>query len=323
MRLEYQILAAMGLDLLLGDPRWFPHPVKLIGRFAERLELPLRRAIPQASSAGILAWLVVVGTTGCATFGLVWGAGRVHPVLGDVVRVLVLYTSLAARDLLRHSLAVYRALQAEDLPEARRRVSLIVGRDTDRLDEAGVTRAAVESVAESLVDGIAAPLFFGVLAGPVGAMVYKAINTLDSTFGYKSEQYLHFGWASARADDVANYLPARLTAPLVALAAIPLGGRPWDALRILFRDGRKHASPNAGLAEAVVAGALGVQLGGVNYYLGEPLEKPTIGDPLTPLNRSHIPKANALILMAYILAAALFLGVRWVVLWLSHIRGVA
>ena len=186
-----------------------------------------------------------------------------------MVSILVIYTTIAARDLARHSMAVLRPLAAGDLVEARRRVALIVGRDTARLDEAGVVRAAVESVAESTVDGVTAPLFFAVVAGPVGAMVYRAINTLDSMFGHQDERYREFGWAAARIDDLANYLPARLTAPLVCLAALLLRQRPRLACAILARDGRKHASPNAGLTEAAMAGALGVQLGGVNYYDGQ------------------------------------------------------
>ena len=181
-------------------------------------------------------------------------------------------------------MAVFRALAAGDIVEARRRVAAIVGRDTERLDEAGVIRAAVESVAESTVDGVTAPLFFAVVAGPVGAMVYRAINTLDSMFGHQDERYRDFGWAAARIDDLANYLPARLTAPLACLAAALLRQRPRSApCESLLRDGRNHASPNSGLAEAAMAGALGVQLGGAICYDGQPLEKPTIGDPLMPL----------------------------------------
>jgi adenosylcobinamide-phosphate synthase len=201
-------------------------------------------------------------------------------------------------------MAVFRPLAAGDLPLARQRVAMIVGRDTDQLDEAGIARAAVESVAESTVDGVTAPLFFALIAGPVGAMVYRAVNTLDSTFGYKDGRYLHFGWASARIDDVANLIPARLTAPLIAAAALLLRQRPLQSLKILLRDGRKHESPNAGLPEAAMAGALGVQLGGLNTYGGEPLDKPTIGDPLVPLAARHIPQANALMFAT----AGLFLG---------------
>ncbi|MCX6910659.1 MAG: adenosylcobinamide-phosphate synthase CbiB, partial [Verrucomicrobia bacterium] len=247
MRLEYQIIAAFALDLLFGDPRWLPHPVKLIGRFAVMLEAPLRRSIPSTRVAGVVAVVVVLGVTGFVAFGLVRCAAALHPAAGDIVSILLLYTAFAARDLAHHANAVYRSLASGDLAEARQRVSMIVGRDTARLDEREVVRATVESVAESLVDGVTAPLFFAVLGGPVGAMLYKAVNTLDSTFGYKDERYIQFGWASARLDDLANFLPARFTAPLVAVAAALLGHNALRSLRIWLRDGRKHVSPNAGL----------------------------------------------------------------------------
>jgi adenosylcobinamide-phosphate synthase len=187
---------------------------------------------------------------------------------------------------------------------------MLVGRDTDRLNEQGVTRAAVESVAENLVDGVTAPLFFAVLGGPIAAMMYKAVSTLDSTFGYKDEKYLDFGWASARLDDVVNYVPARLTAPLVAATAAIWGFRPLCCLRICLRDGRKHPSPNAGLAEAAVAGALGVQLGGLNYYDGEPHQGACLGDPKRSLDKSDILSANKLMLSTAILFLLLLIGIR-------------
>lgn len=314
MRLEYQVAIAFGLDLLLGDPRWLPHPVKLIGRFAAALESPLRRLVTSARLAGILTVAAVLGATGLGTWLLLQGAGTLHPRVGDLVSILLLYTCLAASDLARHSSRVFRALADGDLAEARRRVGMMVGRDTDRLDEHQVVRAAVESVAENLVDGVTAPLFFAVLGGPVGAMLYKAVNTLDSTFGYKNERWLEFGWAAARLDDLVNWLPARLTAPLLAVAAAPLGLRPRDALRIVVRDRRKHPSPNAGLAEAAVAGALGVQLGGLNFYFGRASERPRLGDPLQPLARRHICQANRLMLVTSCLALLVFTLLRAAIL---------
>lgn len=310
MRLEYQIIAAITLDLILGDPRWFPHPVKLIGRMAAALESPMRRAIPNARVAGIVTALTVLLVTAFAALALVVGAYRLHPVLGNVVSILMLYTTFAARDLANHSREVYRALKRGDLTHARYRASWMVGRDTDCLDEQGVVRAAVESVAENTVDGVTAPLFFAMVGGPVGAMVYKAINTLDSTFGYKNEKYIDFGWASARIDDVANYLPARLTAPVVAIAAIVLRLRPMNAMRICLRDRKKHASPNSGITEAAMAGALGVQLGGLLYRNGKPVEMPRLGDPIVELEPRHIPRVNALMFVTSILSAGAFLGVR-------------
>jgi adenosylcobinamide-phosphate synthase len=314
MRLEYQIIAAMLLDLALGDPRWLPHPVRGIAWLARLLERASRRAVPQSPGwqkfAGVVTVVATVASAALAVWGLIRLAGMWNPWAADAVGVVAIYTTIAARDLARHSMAVYRPLAAGDLAEARKRVAMIVGRDTESIDEAGVTRAAVESVAESTVDGVTAPLMFAIVAGPVGAMVYRAINTLDSTFGYRNDRYLHFGWASARLDDAANYIPARLTAPLIALAAWLLGQRPGQSLRILRRDGRKHESPNSGLAEAAMAGALGVQLGGTNYYQGEPLEKPTIGEPSVTLSVRHIRLANALMFASAGLFLAAGLGVR-------------
>jgi len=310
MTLEYHILAAVGLDLALGDPRWLPHPVRAIGWFAARLETVARRWIRPLRLAGILTALAVYAAAGLGAWGVIYLAGRAHPWAGDMAAILVLYTTIAARDLARHSMAVFRALAAGDLAEARQRVARIVGRDTEPLDQPGVVRAAVESVAESTVDGVTAPLLFAVVAGPVGAMVYRAVNTLDSMFGHQDDRYREFGWAAARIDDAANYVPARLTAPLVCLAALVLGQRPWAALRTLVRDGRKHASPNAGLSEAAMAGALGVQVGGTNYYDGQPLPKPTIGDPLVPLAARHIVLANALMFTTAGLFLAISLAVR-------------
>jgi adenosylcobinamide-phosphate synthase len=310
MRLEYQILAAVALDLVLGDPAWLPHPVRGLGWLAARLEPAARRAIRWPRLAGIVATLAVYATAGFGTWGLIRLAGLIGPIAADVAGIAVIYTTIAARDLARHSMAVYRALADGDLPEARTRVARIVGRDVQHLDEAGVTRAAVESVAESTVDGVTAPLFFAVLAGPVGAMVYRAVNTLDSMYGYQDERYRQFGWLAARVDDAANYVPARLTAPLVCLAALMLRQRPLGALRILVRDSHNHASPNAGLAEAAMAGALGVQVGGVNYYHGEPLAKPTIGDAAVPLAARHIRLANALMFAASVLFLVVSLSLR-------------
>ena len=316
MRLEYQILAAFGIDLILGDPQWFPHPVKLIGRFAALLESPLRRAIPHARMAGAVAVLAVLTVAGGTAFLLIAAASFLLPALADVVSIVLLYTCFAGCDLARHSRRVYEALAGGDLPEARRRVAMLVGRDTESLDGPEVVRAAVESVAENMVDGVTAPILFAVIGGPVGAILYKAVNTLDSTFGYKNERYLEFGWASARLDDVVNFIPARITAPIVSVAAGVLGLNALGALRICRRDGRKHPSPNSGLTEAAVAGALEVQLGGRNYYFGKASDRPCMGDPIHLLDRDHILQTNRIMLLTSVLALVVFLGVRLAV---SHL----
>jgi adenosylcobinamide-phosphate synthase len=311
VRLEYQIAIAILLDLALGDPRWLPHPVRLIGRLIAILEGPARRRLRDARLAGTLTALTVIMAAALATALLIAIAGWIHPLAGDAVSILLIYTTLAARDLARHSLDVYRALAAGDLEEARRRVARIVGRDTERLTEEGVVRAAVESVAENSVDGVIAPLFFAALGGPAAAMAYKAASTLDSMIGYRNERYIDFGRAAAKIDDGLNYLPARLAAPLLAAAAAILGFRASAAWRIARRDGRKHLSPNAGIAEAAVAGALGIRLGGVMERRGEPVSLPEIGDPVVPLARGHILAANRLLFAATGIAAALFLAARW------------
>ncbi len=314
MRLEYQIICALALDFIAGDPRWFPHPVKWIGRFACALETPLKKLFLNHYLSGVTAVLMVLMAVTFCAYGLIFIAGLIHPLVADIVSIVLLYTTFAAKDLSKHSLDVYRELKAGNLPEARKKVSLLVGRDTEQLDEANVIRATVESVAENTVDGVTAPLFFAVLAGPLGAILYKAINTLDSTFGYKNERYREFGWASARLDDLANFIPARLTALVIPVAATLMGLKPLNSVRILIRDRRRHPSPNSGFAEAAFAGALGVQLGGLNYYFGQPSQRPTMGNPIKEMTRNDILKVNGLMLVTLLLSAAFFLGIRWMLI---------
>jgi adenosylcobinamide-phosphate synthase len=310
MPLEHQILLAFLLDLALGDPRWIPHPVKIIGQFAMFLEPRCGYVLGNTRLAGAVAALAVVGVTALTSYALVLTAGTFHPWAADVVAVLLIYAGIATRDLLSHSASVLRNLEAGNLIEARRAVGFICGRDIDNLDEEGIARATVESVAENLVDGVTAPLFFAFLAGPVGIMTYKAISTLDSTFGYKDVRYREFGWASARLDDVAAFLPSRLTAVLVPVAAALIGLGPRRALEVFLHDRNNHPSPNAGQTEAAFAGALGVRLGGLNYYQGVASVKPTLGDPVEPLDAYRIVEANRLMLTAAVLTLALFWVVR-------------
>jgi len=243
-------------------------------------------------------------------FGLLLLAQGLAPWVSDCVAIYLLYASLAARDLACHSRRVHMALTAGDLPLARQQVAMIVGRETATLDAAEVSRACVESVAENIVDGITAPLFWAALFGPVGAMTYKAINTMDSMFGYKNERYREFGWAPARLDDLANYIPARLTSVLVIIAATLLGHSPLKAFHIWRRDRRCHASPNSAQTEAAVAGAFGIQLGGPSTYFGQLVDKPTIGDAKHVITPSHILSTNRLMLMTTIITVLLIAAGR-------------
>jgi adenosylcobinamide-phosphate synthase len=314
MSLELQVILALILDALLGDPRWLPHPVRLMGWLALRCERLTRAIIPSEKLAGIITVVMVLLATGLTGWGLIRLAGLFHPVAETVVSVLVLYTCFAGRDLIVHSRKVYTALRDDDLVEARKRVGMIVGRDTGELDRSEVVRACVESVAESTVDGVTAPLFWAIIGGPLGAILYKAVNTMDSTFGYKNERYLHFGWAAARFDDLANFLPARLSGILVVVASFVLGLDGRESWRIFRRDRLQHASPNSGHTEAAAAGALGLQFGGSNYYFGEVVVKPLIGNPVELAEPLHIILVNRLLVATSILTGIVLLGLRFVLL---------
>lgn len=278
------VLAAVVLDLVLGDPRALPHPVVAIGRMISFLEPPLRRLFPNERLAGVALLVTTVGVSYAGAALLLLAASAIAPDAGFVLGLYLAWVSLAARSLHVESGKVAKALERDDLPGARLALSYIVGRETEQLDETEIVRGAVETVAENTGDGVIAPLCYLMLGGPALAFAYKAVNTLDSMVGYKNERYLRFGWASARFDDLANFLPARLTALLMVLAApiCALSGK--DAWRIMRRDCRNHSSPNSGFPEAAAAGALGVRLGGANRYFGALVEKPTIGDASLPLS---------------------------------------
>lgn len=279
--IPWVILAGFVLDCLVGDPVFALHPVRILGRLAaavEKLLYPRARTASRAILfiAGAVAWIIVTGSAFCAAWFLPRAAALIHPVAGDLVAAFFVWASIAPRDLAGHALAVKRCLDAHSLPGARKAVSMIVGRDTQRLDEAGVARACIESVAESAVDGVLAPLFWAFVLGPAGAFAYRAANTLDSMFGHRTERYLYFGKFSARADDVATFLPARLAGPFTAIAALLVGLRGIGALRCFFRDRLRHESPNAGHGEAAFAGALGTKLGGPAWYKGEFIDHPVL-----------------------------------------------
>lgn len=311
------IVLAFLCDLLFGDPPWMPHPVRITGRVALGLESLLRKSRLPLRFAGILAvvllvWGAVVGTQWLVSLSFLF-----HPVAGFVVVLYLLYSSFAVKDLADHADAVRKALEQGDLDEARRRVSMIVGRDTAELTESEVALAASESVAENSVDGVLAPLFYAVLFGPVGAVVFKVISTLDSTFGYKNERYREFGWAAARLDDVANFVPARLGVLVIALAAFVARFRVVDLFRAVAVGARRHASPNAGFPEAAYAGALGVSFGGRRSYGGVVSEAPLLGFGTEPCSATTI--AESVRLMR--LSASLFVGLGIGFRVLLHLAG--
>jgi len=304
------IPAAVLFDWLLGDPRRFPHPVVGIGRLISFLEPRLRQTVRNELLGGGLLLMLTVGITAGVAAVLLKGAYAVSPYMGIVVATILSWTCLAARSLHGESGLVARALEREDIPEARRMLGRIVGRDTAELDESEIWRGAVETVAENSSDGVIAPLLFLMVGGPVLGLAYKAVNTLDSMVGYRNEKYLLFGRASAKLDDLANWVPARLTGLLMTLAAPLAGLSPAGAWRVMLRDGGNHSSPNSGIPEAAAAGALGVRLGGTNFYFGQPVVKPTIGDPLRPLDGNAWKGAVKLMYGAEVLLLIIWLGIN-------------
>lgn len=295
------VVAGYFLDGLIGDPPGLPHPVRGIGWLIARLEPPLRRTGrgPRAELAqGLLLTLLVVGISAGLAWLLVWGASRVHPWLGAGVTAVGVAVLLARRSLAQEAgWAVWRPLAAGDLPGARQAVSRVVGRDTAHLDAAGVARAAVETLAENASDGVVAPLLFALLGGLPGIAAYKAINTLDSMIGHKDSRYLYFGRAAAQIDDLANWLPARLTCLGIVVGAALLRRSGAAAWHSALAGAPRHPSPNAGWPEAAMAGALGIQLGGVNYYDGESHAGPVFNPGARPAGAADIPPA--LELMAF------------------------
>ena len=296
------VLGGFVLDTLFGDPPWLPHPVVLMGKAISALEKRLRARLPQTPQGELLGGAVVAFTLPVGTFLLTslvcLGAARLSPWLGLAVQMFWCGQALAAKGLAQESTNVYRALIKPDLPAARKVVSRIVGRDTQNLTLEGVTKAAVETVAENASDGVIAPLLYMLLGGAPLALTYKAINTMDSMLGYKNEKYLYFGRAAAKLDDAANYLPSRLAGLLWCAAAALTGNSPKGAWRIWRRDRRCHASPNSAQTESACAGALGVQLAGPAYYFGEYYPKPTIGDALRPIEPQDILRANRMMYVA-------------------------
>jgi adenosylcobinamide-phosphate synthase len=303
----YILPAAFALDVLLGDPRWLPHPVRWMGQAIEIFEPSFRRIHPNQVISGTLFAAALILGTFLLTFLILAAAHRIHPLLKNILDIIIIYYCISARSLEEAAMDVKQALAHQDIQTARYKVSMIVGRDIDRYNEKGLSRASVETVAENLVDGIIAPLFFAAIGGAPLALAYKMTNTLDSMVGYKNEIYAQFGKASARIDDVLNYIPARLSMPAIALAAQILSGSGHRSFTTAVCEGGNHSSPNAGYPEAAFAGALAVKLNGPNYYDGILVDKPYIGVRFGPTSPGHIKKACDLMM----LASFLWLLVVW------------
>lgn len=315
----YAFIVGMILDLLFGDPYWLPHPIRLIGNGISKCEhwlLVERDSDRMKRRKGTcLVGIILVGTWGISSVVL-YLANQIHPLAGFAVESTMCYQILAMKCLKVESMKVYHALKKGDVEGARLAVSMIVGRDTAVLDETGITKAAIETVAENTSDGVIAPLLYLAVGGPVLGFLYKAINTMDSMIGYKNEKYLFFGRTAAKLDDAANYLPSRISAWLMIAASFLLGnafdGR--EAYRIYRRDRRKHASPNSAQTEAVCAGALHIQLAGDASYFGKIVKKPFIGDGKRAVQTEDIRRANQLMYASAALCAVACVALRYLLL---------
>ena len=314
--MTYSMLAlASGfvLDLIFGDPRWMYHPVCLIGKLISSLERKIRRVFPKSKggefAGGCVEAVLVCVLCGGIPLVLLYLAYGILPWLGFALETYWCYQLLATKSLRDESMKVYDRLKNGTLEEARYAVSMIVGRDTKELTEEGVTKAAVETVAENTSDGIIAPMLFMAIGGVPLMFLYKGINTMDSMLGYKNDKYLYFGRCAAKLDDVVNFIPARISGWLMVAATVFVGMDTKNAAKIYRRDRRNHASPNSAQTEAAMAGALDIQLAGNAYYFGKLYEKPTIGDSIRPVEAEDIRRANRLLYATAVLGVVVFLGV--------------
>lgn len=296
------------LDLIIGDPYSFPHPVRFIGSLIKLVEKQIRKLAKTDKAlklGGFILWIITVGSTYLVTYSIlkVFSFNRVAFM---VMNSIIIYTTLATKCLKDEAIKIYNVLKTKDIKKSRKQLSYIVGRDTTNLSEAEIIRATVETVAENTVDGIVAPMFYAFLGGAPLAMAYKAVNTLDSTVGYKNDKYKDLGFASAKIDDIANYIPARISVVLMTIGSLLVGYDYKNCMKISIRDRKNHKSPNCAYSEGAVAGALGIQLGGTNIYFGKAVYKPTIGDKTREIETEDIKRTNRIMYATSITSLLLF-----------------
>ncbi|WP_054956541.1 adenosylcobinamide-phosphate synthase CbiB [Paenibacillus dakarensis] len=317
----FVLCAAYLIDLIIGDPRWLPHPVIGMGNAIKRLEKWIRRRFTQPGQlkkAGILLPVIIAGGSLLITWVVLKGLYLIHPWLATGVEILLIATTIATKGLRAAGMEVYHHLRQGDLPAARKALGMIVGRDTAHLDEPEIVRGTVETVAENIVDAIVSPLFYALIGGAPLAIAYRAVNTLDSMVGYKNEKYINLGWASARLDDAANFIPARITALLLIASSWMLRLDYRRSYRTIKHDARLHPSPNSGFPESAVAGALGIRLGGENVYHGITSFRAYMGEAVRPMSREDIRSTIRLMLMAsvlFLLIGVLISGFAGGALW--------
>ncbi|ORX24601.1 cobalamin biosynthesis protein CobD [Thermoanaerobacterium sp. PSU-2] len=308
-----EVIAAYFLDLMIGDPPGYPHPVRLMGRLISFLECKFRKIAKterQERIAGYFLCAIVVFTSYISGYFIIYIVKEINVYLGKILDMLLIYTCLATNDLAKSAMRVYNPLKKDNIVEARKMLSFIVSRDTENLGYSDIIRGVIETVAENISDGIIGPLFYAFIGGTPLALAYKASSTLDSMVGYKNERYLNIGYASAKLDDILNFLPARITGLLIVASSFLLRYDYKNSFRILKRDRLKHESPNSAHGEAAVAGALNVELGGLNYYFGKPELKPKLGDGKEALELKHIKDTVKIMYMTSFLGFILFFSFK-------------
>ncbi|WP_438347358.1 adenosylcobinamide-phosphate synthase CbiB [Paenibacillus sp. FA6] len=306
--------AAYILDLIIGDPRWLPHPVIGMGNSIKRIEKMIRNHVSHPENlkkAGILLPIMIVGGSLLITWALLRGLYMIHPWLAVGAEIVLIATTIATKGLKDAGMEVYNHLDRGDLPAARQALGMIVGRDTDHLEEPEIVRGTVETVAENIVDAIVSPLFYALIGGAPLAMAYRAVNTLDSMVGYKNDKYINLGWASARLDDAANFIPARITGVLLVVSSWLMRLDYKRSYRTIRHDARLHPSPNSGFPESAVAGALGIRLGGENTYHGDVSFRAYMGEFLRPMAKGDIKSTIRLMLVASLLFLVLCIIAIW------------
>lgn len=302
------------LDLLIGDPNNPFHPVRGIGLLASKLETIFRKLLKNSLKiAGLIVWIITIILTFAITYGIIFVCMKINKYLGVIVQGIIIYFCISAKGLVVEGYKVIKYLNEGNIEKSRKQLSYIVGRDTESLDSKGITRAVIETIAENMSDGVIAPILFAGIFGAAGSMAYKAVNTMDSMFGYKNDRYIEFGYFPAKLDDLFNYIPARVTGILIIISSFFLKRDYKNSLKIYKRDRYNHTSPNSAHPEAAMAGALDIQLGGANYYFGKIVEKPVIGDKIKEIEINDVKKTAEILYLSAVMGFILMVIIKVII----------
>lgn len=302
------------LDLLIGDPNNPFHPVRGIGLLASKLETIFRKLLKNSLKiAGLIVWMITIILTFAITYGIIFVCMKINKYLGIIVQGIIIYFCISAKGLVVEGYKVIKYLNEGNIEKSRKQLSYIVGRDTESLDSKGITRAVIETIAENMSDGVIAPILFAGIFGAAGSMAYKAVNTMDSMFGYKNDKYIEFGYFPAKLDDLFNYIPARVTGIFIIISSFFLKRDYKNSFKIYKRDRYNHTSPNSAHPEAAMAGALDIQLGGANYYFGKIVEKPVIGDKIKEIEINDVKKTAEILYLSAVMGFILMVIIKFII----------